>query len=52
MVKIEKYCEAGVLLMRILYDGLLKDTASLGSPGVDESAGSSLCAPATRSRSE
>jgi acyl dehydratase len=26
----------GSLLMRILYDGLLKDTASLGSPGIDE----------------
>jgi acyl dehydratase len=26
----------GSLLMRILNDGLLKDTASLGSPGVDE----------------
>jgi acyl dehydratase len=24
------------LLMRLLYDGLLKDAASLGSPGVDE----------------
>ncbi len=26
----------GSLLMRILYDGLLKDAASLGSPGIDE----------------
>ncbi|MBI2160739.1 MAG: MaoC family dehydratase [Candidatus Rokubacteria bacterium] len=26
----------GSLAMRILYDGLLKDTVSLGSPGVDE----------------
>ncbi len=26
----------GSLAMRILYDGLLKDTASLGSPGIDE----------------
>ena len=26
----------GSLLMRLLNDGLLKDTASLGSPGVDE----------------
>ncbi len=26
----------GSLLMRILYEGLLKDTASLGSPGIDE----------------
>jgi acyl dehydratase len=26
----------GSLLMRILYDGLLHDTASLGSPGIDE----------------
>jgi len=26
----------GSLLMRILYDGLLNDTASLGSPGIDE----------------
>ncbi len=26
----------GSTLMRLLYDGFLKDTASLGSPGVDE----------------
>ncbi|MBI5628592.1 MAG: dehydratase [Candidatus Rokubacteria bacterium] len=26
----------GSLAMRILYDGLLKNTASLGSPGIDE----------------
>ncbi len=26
----------GSLAMRLLYDGLLKDTASLGSPGIDE----------------
>ncbi|PYM40797.1 MAG: dehydratase [Candidatus Rokuibacteriota bacterium] len=26
----------GSLLMRILYDGLLHDAASLGSPGIDE----------------
>ena len=26
----------GSLAMRILYDGLLKDTVSLGSPGIDE----------------
>ncbi len=26
----------GSLMMRLLYDGLLKDTASLGSPGIDE----------------
>lgn len=26
----------GSLMMRLLYDGLLKDTVSLGSPGVDE----------------
>ena len=26
----------GSLAMRLLYDGLLKDTASLGSPGMDE----------------
>jgi len=26
----------GSLAMRILYDGLLKDTMSLGSPGIDE----------------
>jgi acyl dehydratase len=26
----------GSLMMRILYDGLLKDAVSLGSPGVDE----------------
>ena len=26
----------GSLLMRLLYDGLLHDTASLGSPGIDE----------------
>ena len=26
----------GLLLMRILYDGLLHDAASLGSPGIDE----------------
>jgi acyl dehydratase len=27
---------SAALLMRLLYDGLLKDAASLGSPGVDE----------------
>ena len=26
----------GSLMMRLLYDGLLKDTVSLGSPGIDE----------------
>lgn len=26
----------GSLMMRLLYDGLLSDTASLGSPGIDE----------------
>ena len=26
----------GSLLMRLLYDGLLRDTVSLGSPGIDE----------------
>ena len=26
----------GSTLMRLLYDGFLKDTASLGSPGIDE----------------
>jgi acyl dehydratase len=26
----------GSIMMRLLYDGLLKDTASMGSPGVDE----------------
>ena len=26
----------GSVLMRIFYDGFLKDTASLGSPGIDE----------------
>ena len=26
----------GSLMMRLLYDGLLKDTMSLGSPGIDE----------------
>jgi len=26
----------GSLLMRLLYEGLLKDTVSLGSPGIDE----------------
>jgi acyl dehydratase len=26
----------GSLIMRLFYDGLLKDTASLGSPGIDE----------------
>jgi acyl dehydratase len=26
----------GAISMRLLYDGLVKDTASLGSPGVDE----------------
>jgi acyl dehydratase len=26
----------GSLMMRLLYDGLVKDTVSLGSPGVDE----------------
>jgi MaoC like domain len=29
----------GSLLMRILYDGLLKDSASLGSPGIDDRLG-------------
>jgi len=26
----------GSVLMRLLYDGFLKDTASMGSPGIDE----------------
>ncbi len=26
----------GSLMMRLLYDGLIKDTVSLGSPGIDE----------------
>ncbi|MBI2217808.1 MAG: MaoC family dehydratase [Candidatus Rokubacteria bacterium] len=26
----------GSIMMRLLYEGLLKDTASMGSPGVDE----------------
>ena len=38
---------SGSMLMRMFYEAVFRDAASMGSPGIDGSAGSSPSAPAT-----